>query len=298
MDFDVQNCVGKLNASTINARRCTEPPPSQGSQKASSVNVNHCRDGCRLGSCRRSLLQHRLLLLIRQLHPPPPLPAGPPHPPATSKGWCPPYAGLGKPSLHMRTSGPCPKRPTRERSYAVAHTFTIAEPATPPAAAAALHLRVQYVLYATCCVFICIRKPETPKTPSQSVHCEWPPPHGACLLHQGTCLLHHVTRACCAMARGPAATLHGLLPARCDSDSQCDSDSVGLSACPIIHARRPRKTDISNAQSCGQLEYRVDRQLSAHLMWRRPDTVGPTPHHWQLGPVVGALLNNLFTSTC
>eukprot|EP00955_Chlamydomonas_euryale_P031642 332072-Chlamydomonas_euryale.AAC.1 len=57
-----------------------------------SVNVDHCRGGCRLGSCRRFLLQRRLLLQIRQLFPPPPLPSGPPHPPATSKGWC-PYDG-------------------------------------------------------------------------------------------------------------------------------------------------------------------------------------------------------------
>eukprot|EP00955_Chlamydomonas_euryale_P037999 350951-Chlamydomonas_euryale.AAC.12 len=52
---------------------------------------------------------------------PPPLPAGPSHPLATSKGWY-PYDGLGKPSLHMCTSGPCPKRPTRERLHAMAHT--------------------------------------------------------------------------------------------------------------------------------------------------------------------------------
>eukprot|EP00955_Chlamydomonas_euryale_P081432 363577-Chlamydomonas_euryale.AAC.7 len=136
-----------------------------------NVNVNHCRGGCRLGSCHRSLLHYRLLLLIRQLHPLPPLPAAPPHPPATYKGWC-LYDGLRKPSLHMCTSGSCPQRPTREHSYAVAHTCCggapgpmceihtvrgkcgIAESATPPAAAAALHLRVQYVPYPTCCVFV------------------------------------------------------------------------------------------------------------------------------------------------
>eukprot|EP00955_Chlamydomonas_euryale_P089517 364474-Chlamydomonas_euryale.AAC.2 len=52
------------------------------------------------------------------LRPPPPLPAAPPHPPATFKAWC-PDDGVGKPSLHMCTSASCPKRPTRERLYAV-----------------------------------------------------------------------------------------------------------------------------------------------------------------------------------
>eukprot|EP00955_Chlamydomonas_euryale_P059800 357499-Chlamydomonas_euryale.AAC.6 len=51
------------------------------------------------------------------LPPPAPLPAGPPPPPATSKGCCP-----GRPSFHMCTSASCPKRQTRERSYAIAQT--------------------------------------------------------------------------------------------------------------------------------------------------------------------------------
>eukprot|EP00955_Chlamydomonas_euryale_P006113 64976-Chlamydomonas_euryale.AAC.2 len=55
------------------------------------------------------------------LPPPPPLRAGPPHPPVTSKGWC-PYDGLGKPSLQVCTSASSSKRSTRECLYVVAHT--------------------------------------------------------------------------------------------------------------------------------------------------------------------------------
>eukprot|EP00955_Chlamydomonas_euryale_P106554 365711-Chlamydomonas_euryale.AAC.12 len=51
--------------------------------------------------------------------PPPPLPAGPPYPPATNNRWC-LYDGLGKPYLHIRVMPE--KTLTRERSYAVAYT--------------------------------------------------------------------------------------------------------------------------------------------------------------------------------
>eukprot|EP00955_Chlamydomonas_euryale_P090079 364510-Chlamydomonas_euryale.AAC.14 len=94
--------------------------------------------------------------------PPPPLPAAPPHlPPAPRDGVL--MKALG--SLLCTCAHQVHARKDRHTHVVEApdplcgiHTGRgkcgIAEPATRPAAAAALHLRVQDVLYATCCVFV------------------------------------------------------------------------------------------------------------------------------------------------
>eukprot|EP00955_Chlamydomonas_euryale_P083134 363802-Chlamydomonas_euryale.AAC.8 len=47
--------------------------------------------------------------------------------------------------------------------HTVLGKYGVAEPATPPVAAAALRLGVQYVLYATCCAYSYVQYARDPK---------------------------------------------------------------------------------------------------------------------------------------
>eukprot|EP00955_Chlamydomonas_euryale_P102249 365407-Chlamydomonas_euryale.AAC.2 len=148
-----------------------------------SVDVNHFRGGCRLGTCRRSLLQHRLFLLIRQLFTLPLL-----YllvllilqPPSVDGVLMTAFASLLYTCAHevharkdrhesVRTPWHTLVAAVRNRLYEI-HSVRgkrgIAEAATPPAATAALHLRVRTVRDVLRSLTY-----STPETPSTHIPC-------------------------------------------------------------------------------------------------------------------------------